>query len=451
MNYDLTQGNIMKNLLKFAFPIMVGNMLQQLYNVVDTLIVGRYLGENALAAVGSSYTLMVFVTSVILGLCMGSSAFFSMQFGGRNYDRLEKGLFIAFLSIGAIAVALNVLVYAGMDGILIFLKVPDEVAPLMEEYLVWIFAGIMATFLYNFVANLLRAVGNSMVPLCFLGASAVLNIVLDLLFIRGFHWGVGGAAAATVLSQYAAGIGILFYYYAKYPQLRVKKENRCWDGRILKELAGLSSLTCLQQSIMNFGILLVQGLVNSFGPVVMAAFAAAVKIDAFAYMPVQDFGNAFSTYVAQNYGAGKEERIRRGMKDAVLGAFVFCLLITIIVVGFAEPLMGLFIDRQSVETVAVGVGYLRIEGAFYFGIGLLFLFYGYYRAIHKPGISVVLTVVSLGTRVLLAYVLSAVPSIGVKGVWMSVPIGWILADLTGRVIMLCIGENRRSKFEEHSG
>ena len=356
MNYDMTQGSIMKNLLKFAFPIMIGNMLQQLYNVVDTLIVGRYLGEKALAAVGSSYTLMVFVTSVILGLCMGSSAFFSMQFGGRNYDRLEKGLFIAFLSIGAVAVVLNILVYAGMEGILVFLKVPDEVSPLMEEYLVWIFAGIMATFLYNFVANLLRAVGNSMVPLCFLGASAALNIVLDLLFIRGFGWGVGGAAAATVLSQYVAGIGIFIYYDVKYPQLRVKKENRKWDGAILKELAGLSSLTCLQQSIMNFGILLVQGLVNSFGPVVMAAFAAAVKIDSFAYAPVQDFGNAFSTYVAQNYGAGKEERIRRGMKDAILGAFLFCLLITVIVVGFAEPLMELFIDRQSVETIAVGVG-----------------------------------------------------------------------------------------------
>ena len=195
MNYDLTQGSIMKNLLKFAFPIMVGNMLQQLYNVVDTLIVGRYLGEHALAAVGSSYTLMVFVTSVILGLCMGSSAFFSMQFGGRDFDRMEKGIFIAFLSIGAVAVILNILVYAGMDGILVFLKVPYEVAPLMEEYLVWIFAGIMATFLYNFIANLLRAVGNSMVPLCFLGASAALNIVLDILFIKGFQWGVGGAAA----------------------------------------------------------------------------------------------------------------------------------------------------------------------------------------------------------------------------------------------------------------
>lgn len=431
MNYDLTQGSIMKNLLKFAFPIMIGNLLQQLYNVVDTLIVGRYLGEHALAAVGSSYTLMVFVTSVILGLCMGSSAFFSMQFGGQKFDRLEKGIFIAFLSIGTVAAALNILVYAGMDGILVFLKVPEEVAPLMEEYLVWIFAGIMATFLYNFVANLLRAVGNSMVPLCFLGVSAVLNIVLDLLFIRGFGWGVGGAAAATVLSQYVVGIGILLYDYVKYPNLRVRRENRHFDGGILKELAGLSSLTCLQQSIMNFGILLVQGLVNSFGPVVMAAFAAAVKIDSFAYAPVQDFGNAFSTYVAQNYGAGKEERIRKGMKDAVLGAFVFCLLITVAVVGFAEPLMGMFIDRQSTATIAVGVGYLRIEGAFYFGIGLLFLFYGYYRAVHKPGISVVLTVVSLGTRVVLAYVLSAVPAIGVNGIWAAVPIGWILADLTG--------------------
>ncbi|MDE7017243.1 MAG: MATE family efflux transporter [Lachnospiraceae bacterium] len=431
MNYDMTEGNIMGNLLKFAFPIMIGNMLQQLYNIVDTLIVGRYLGEHALAAVGSSYTLMVFVTSIILGLCMGSSAFFSMQFGSRSYDRLEKGIFIAFVSIGGVAVFLNLLVYAGLAGILLFMRVPETVVPLMREYLVWIFAGIMATFLYNFVANLLRAVGNSIVPLCFLGISAVCNIILDILFIRSFGWGVAGAAIATVISQYLAGLGILAYYLLKYPNLKVKRENRCFDGKILKELAGLSSLTCLQQSIMNFGILMVQGLVNSFGAVVMAAFAAAVKIDSFAYAPVQDFGNAFSTYVAQNYGAGKEERIRKGMRDAVLSAFFFCLLITILVIGFAGTLMSLFIDKNSVETIAVGVGYLRIEAAFYFGIGLLFLFYGYYRAINKPGISVVLTITSLGTRVALAYLLSAIPAVGVKGIWMSVPIGWVLADIVG--------------------
>ena len=430
-SYDLTEGSIMDKLLKFAFPIMVGNLLQQLYNVVDTLIVGRYLGETALAAVGSSYTLMVFITSIIIGLCMGSSAFFSMQFGGKNQERLEKGIYTAFVMIGIVALILNFFVYAAMGGILIFLRVPQEVTALMREYLMWIFAGIMAVFAYNFVASLLRAVGNSVIPLLFLGVSAIVNIVLDVLFIRGFEWGVSGAAAATVISQYLAGAGIVLYYYVKYPQLQVTRDNRQWDRQIWKELTGLSTLTCLQQSIMNFGILMVQGLVNSFGPVVMAAFAAAVKIDSFAYAPVQDFGNAFSTYVAQNYGAGKTERIRRGMRDAVFGAFLFCMVISVLVVEFGERLMGLFLNEESAEAIAIGAGYLRIEGAFYFGIGLLFLFYGYYRAIHKPGISVILTVISLGTRVILAYVLSAVQWIGVTGIWMSVPIGWALADITG--------------------
>ena len=430
-NYDLTEGNIMQKLLKFAFPIMVGNLLQQLYNVVDTLIVGRYLGENALAAVGSSYTLMVFLTSIIIGLCMGSGAFFSMQFGAKDQDRLEKGIYIAFMAIGIITLLLNILVYVGMGGILIFLRVPKEVVSLMREYLVWIFAGILAVFVYNFIACLLRAVGNSVIPLLFLGVSAVVNIVLDLLFIRIFRWGVGGAAAATVIAQYLSGIGIALYYLIRYPELKVTRQNCRFDGRILRELAGLSSLTCLQQSIMNFGILMVQGLVNSFGPVVMAAFAAAVKIDSFAYAPVQDFGNAFSTYVAQNYGAGKTERIRKGMKDAILGAFVFCMIISVLVVGFGDRLMGLFLKEESAEAIAIGAGYLRIEGAFYFGIGLLFLFYGYYRAVHKPEISVVLTVISLGTRVVLAYVLSSVDAIGVTGIWVSVPVGWVLADIAG--------------------
>lgn len=433
MNYDLTQGDIMRKLLRFAFPIMVGNVLQQLYNVVDTLIVGRFLGKNALAAVGSSYTLMVFVTSIILGLCMGSSAFFSIQFGRRDRDRLEKGIYMAFLMIGTVTVTLNILVYAGIYGILAFLRVPEEVVPFMKEYLLWIFAGIVATFLYNFVANFMRALGNSVIPLCFLGVSAVLNIFLDLFFIRVLMWGVGGAAVATVISQYVAGIGILVYCVRKYPEVHIQKENRHWNQDILKELLGLSSLTCLQQSVMNFGILMVQGLVNSFGAVVMAAFAAAVKIDSFAYSPVQDFGNAFSTYVAQNHGAGKQERIRKGMRDAVISAFLFCSVISAVVVGFAKALMSMFLDESSAESVVVGIGYLRIEASFYFGIGLLFLFYGYFRAVNKPGISVILTVISLGMRVLLAYTLSAIDGIGVTGIWMSVPIGWFLADAAGAV------------------
>ncbi len=433
MSLDLTEGGITGRLLRFALPLMAGNLLQQLYNVADTLVVGRFLGADALAAVGSAYTLMTFLTSILLGLCMGSSAFFSIQFGRRDTERLKNSFFLAFVLIGLAALALNALSFAGLDWIIRALQVPETVVPLMREYLFYIFFGILATFLYNYFANLLRAVGNSVVPLVFLGVSAVLNIVLDLVFVLVCRWGVAGAAVATVIAQYVSGIGILLYYLLRFPELRIARRHMKWDGSIVREIAGFSCLTCVQQSVMNLGILMVQGLVNSFGAAVMAAFAAAVKIDSFAYMPVQDFGNAFSTFIAQNYGAGRADRIRRGIKSAAACAFGFCAAISILVCVFARPLMGLFIPPEEMEIIAVGVGYLRIEGTCYFGIGLLFLLYGFYRAVSRPGMSVVLTAASLGTRVLLAHLLSAVPALGVTGIWVSVPIGWALADIVGVV------------------
>lgn len=443
MQYDLTRGSIAGSLIKFTVPLMLGNLLQQFYNIADTLIVGRFLGADALAAVGSTYTLMIFLISVILGLCMGASAFFSIQFGKRDWKRLRQGIFLSFCLIGLIALILNLSVYAGLDGLLVLLKVPVKLQAMMMEYMVWVFAGIMAVFLYNFYANLLRAMGNAVIPLYFLGASAVLNILLDLLFIIVWHQGVRGAAIATVLSQYVSGIGIALYYERKKHLLIAsgpepspeKKQYRKWDSGIVGEIASLSVLTCLQQSIMNFGILMVQGLVNSFGTSVMAAFAAAVKIDTFAYSPVQDFGNAFSTFVAQNYGAGKRDRIIQGMKHVTVAVLIFCAVVSTLVCVFAVPLMTLFISPQETEIIAYGIQYLRIEAAFYFGIGILFLLYGFYRAVKRPAMSVVLTVISLGTRVLLAYILSANPAIGVNGIWAAIPIGWILADVTGILLL----------------
>ncbi|MGI6182027.1 MAG: MATE family efflux transporter, partial [Agathobaculum sp.] len=279
---DLTEGNITGKLLRFAFPLMVGNLLQQLYNVADTLIVGRFLGADALAAVGSAYALMVFLTSILIGLCMGSSAFFAMQYGARNMERLKKGMFLSFVLIGTVTVILTAAVYTGLDEIICLLQIPPSVTSMMRDYLSCIFLGIAATFLYNYFANLLRAAGNSVVPLVFLAASAILNIVLDLLFVLEFAWGVRGAAAATVLAQYISGVGIALYCWFRFAALRIGRRHMRWDGHILKEIAGLYFLTCAQQSIMNFGILMVQGLVNSFGTAVMAAFAAAVKIDSFA-------------------------------------------------------------------------------------------------------------------------------------------------------------------------
>lgn len=443
MQKNLTQGPITKTLVFFALPMIGGNMLQQLYNIADTLIVGRFIGSGALAAVGSSYTLMTFLTSILLGLCMGSGAVFSIRYGEGDMEKLHESLGASFVLILAVAAVLNLAVFLLIDPIMYLLQVPEEIYVMMREYLWVIFWGILATFLYNYFACLLRAVGNSVAPLIFLAVSSVMNIVLDLWFVLGFHWGVAGAAFATVLSQYVSGIGLAVYTYWKTPEFRIRLKYLRPRLAMLREIAQFSFLTSVQQSVMNLGILMVQGLVNSFGTVIMAAFAAAVKIDSFAYMPAQEFGNAFSTFVAQNYGAGKTDRIKEGIKKAVMMSVAFCLVISLLVFIFARPLMMIFVDPSETEILAAGVEYLRIEGAFYCGIGCLFLLYGLYRAIKRPGMSVVLTIFSLGTRVVLAYALSAIDFIGVTGIWWSVPIGWALADFVG---FLYYKKNKKKLF-----
>lgn len=433
MYNDLTEGKISKVLLLFALPMIAGNMLQQFYNIADTLIVGRVLGTDALAAVGSAYTLMTFLTSVFLGLSMGSGALFSIYRGQRDESRLRSSVLHAFVLIMAVTVLINAAVYIWLDEILAFLRVPHQVWAGMKEYLLVIFAGLIATSLYNFFSCLLRAVGNSSVPLVFLAVSALLNIGLDLLFMLGFSMGIAGAAFATVIAQYVSGIGIMIYAFRNCRDLLPQKDGLGYDGSILRSIINMSALTCLQQSVMNFGILMVQGLVNSFGPVVMAAFAAAVKIDTFAYLPVQDFGNAYSTFVAQNYGAGRNSRIRQGTKTAFVMSMIFSVVISLLVCIFAVPLMKIFVGGGETAVIEAGVRYLRIEGALYCGIGCLFLLYGYYRAVKRPGMSLVLTVISLGLRVVLAYILS--DFIGETGIWVSIPIGWLLADITGLIYM----------------
>lgn len=433
MNKDLTKGPVVKSMLLFAIPMILGDLLQQCYNIADTLIVGQFLGKTALAAVGSSFTLMTFITSIILGLCMGSGALFSIRFGQRDEKGLKQDLSASFFFIDFISILLNIIAYICLDVLKLFLSVPHEVWGDMRCYLLYIFMGIIAIFLYNFFSAYLRSIGNSVIPLIFLAISSILNIILDLYFVLVLKMGVGGAALATVLSQYVSGIGIMFYTLLKYKEVLVIFKISYLKRERIKQIISFSLLTCIQQSVMNLGILMVQGLVNSFGTVVMAAFAAAVKIDAFAYMPVQDFGNAFSTFIAQNYGAKEKERIQKGLKEAVRISSIFCIIISILVYIFAKPLMMIFIDANETSIILEGVRYLRIEGAFYIGIGCLFLLYGLYRALGRPGMSVVLTVFSLGTRVALAYILSSIPTLGVTGIWWSVPIGWALADIVGLV------------------
>lgn len=274
---DLTQGGITGTLLHFTLPMMVGSFLQQCYNIADTLIVGQCIGAGALAAVGSAYTLMVFLISVLLGLAMGSGTVFSLHYGAGNHVALRRSIFSSFVLIGIVTLILNVAVFIWLDPILRLLQVPQDIYGMMRSYLWIIFCGIVFTFIYNFYASLLRAVGDSVTPLWFLAVSVVLNIALDLFFILQLDWGIQGAAAATVLAQGVAALGIIIYTYRRRPELRWHHEDMCFDRTCLKEIASFSTLTCIQQSVMNLGILMVQGLVNSFGTAVMAAFAAAVS------------------------------------------------------------------------------------------------------------------------------------------------------------------------------
>ena len=441
MKKDLTQGKVQKTLLVFAGPMIVGNLLQQCYNIADTLIVGRYLGAGALAAVGTAYSLMTFLTSILIGLCMGCGSIFSYYYGKKDDGKMQESMFTSFLFVGVIAIVMNVIVFAGIDVILKMLQIPADIYGIMKEYTWVVFWGIFFVFLYNFFAFLLRAVGNFLTPLLFLGAASVLNIVLDLLFVVSFDMGVSGAAWATVSAQMLAGIGILVSTRVKEPSLRFfrvnKREfsNERWRRMkaSLPEVMRFSLAASIQQSVMNFGILMIQGLVNSFGTSVMAAFAAAVKIDSFAYMPAQEFSNSFSIFTSQNSGAGDKKRVREGVRTSVKLSISFCLVVSVLIFIFSKYLMMIFVHPEETEIIRIGVEYLRIEGSFYCGIGLLFLFYAYYRGIGKPEMSVVLTVISLGSRVALSYALA--PSLGVRVIWWSIPIGWALADLTGGVYM----------------
>lgn len=428
---DLTNGSIAGSMLRFALPLMLGNLLQQCYNIADTLIVGQVLGAEALAAVGSSYALIVFITSIFIGLCMGCSAVLSIQYGAKDIRQMKQSIFSSLLIVGGTTLLLNILSLTFLSPIIKILQTPPELEAMTYRYLFLIFLGMIPMAVYNFYAFLLRSVGNSSSPLYFLLISVALNIVLDVLFMVGLKMGVEGAALATVISQIISATGIYLYTWKQFPELRLSPDDRQIDFSSIRKIASFSYLTCMQQSVMNLGILMVQGLVNSFGTTVMAAFAAAVKIDSFAYMPVQDFGNAFSTFIAQNFGARRHDRIRQGICCAWLTTTLFAGIVSILVFFFAAELMSIFIPASEQEIISIGVAYLQIEGSFYIGIGYLFLFYGYFRAVSRPSVSLILTIISLGTRVILAYSLAAIPSLSYNGIWWSVPIGWILADIAG--------------------
>ena len=429
MQKDLTEGPIVRRLLLFSLPMTAANLLQQCYNLADTMIVGRFIGDDALASVGSAYTLMVFITSILLGLSLGSSALIANYYGAGESEKMHTTIASSFIVIFLLSIIITAVSIFALDWIIGILNTPEELEGMLREYLFWIFLGLAGVFLTNYFSCLLRSVGDSVTPLIFLSLSAVMNIFLDLYFIISLGWGIAGAAIATIISQYSAGFGLLIVTVARNGNLIPSlDEIRKWRKEI-RSVLSYSFLTSAQQSVMNFGILMVQGLVNSFGVSVMAAFAAGVKIDSFSYLPTQDFGNAYSFFISQNSGKGQRDRVRKGTRIAILITVVFSLCISLIVNITAPWLIGIFFSNPGNEIISIGVSYLRVEGSFYALIGMLFLFYGYFRADRRPSVSLILTIISLGLRVLLSYTFA--PLLGYWAIWVSIPIGWAVADLAG--------------------
>lgn len=433
---DMTQGNPTSTIIKFAFPMLVGNLFQQLYNIVDSVVVGRFIGKNALAAVGSSFMLMNFFSFVIIGLCLGTSVVYSYYFGEKNYEDLRKTIFISFLSIGILTFFLSIALFFSTEWMLSLINTPENIFNQAKIYLQTIFIGLIFVYLYNICAALLRAVGDSKTPLIFLALAATINIILDLVFVIGFKMGVFGVALATIIAQAISSVGCFVYGFKKVDFIRIGKEDMVFDPNIAKRVAKFGLLTSMQQSIMTFGMVCVQGIVNPFGADTIAAFTAASKIDSIAYLPLQDFGNAFATYVAQNKGARKNERIILGLKSVIKTIIIFSLILSLAIFLNADILMQIFVEAGEVNVISMGVEYLSIISVFYVLIGFLFMFYGFYRGMGELRTSLILTILSLGTRVVLAYFLSKIPQLGQRGIWWSVPIGWAIADSVGAITYL---------------
>ena len=425
---------IQRNFWRNVLPSVIAFAFSGVYSIVDGMFVGQGVGDAGLAAINVAWPVTALVQALGTGLGMAAAVVLSVCIGRRDAAEEHRALgstAVLLLLAGVLSTALLALLYRPL---LPLLGAEGSVLAYADSYTRVIVLGSLFQVLGTGLVPLLRTYDGADAAMCSMTAGFLTNVVLDALFISVFRWGTAGAAAATVIAQGVSAAGIALYGWRRVPLHRLERRHCKVSRGELGRIVNYSLLTCVQQSVMNFGILMVQGLVNSFGVNVMAAFAAAVKIDAFAYLPVQDFGNAFSTFVAQNTGAQKTERIRRGIRSAVGVSVGFCLVSSLLVCLFAAPLMGLFVEPGETEIIAVGVEYLRIEGMCYCGIGILFLLYGLFRGLGRPGVSVVLTVISLGTRVALAYLLAPIPAVGLKGIWWAVPIGWVLADLAGLVL-----------------
>lgn len=428
MSQDMTKGNPSKILFYFAIPMVLGNMLQQLYNIVDSMIVGNFVGADALAAVGASYPITFVLITVANGCGIGCGVVISQYFGGKYIEQAKTSIFTSIISIGIFSLILMIMGLLFTDLILTLMNTPQNIFNDSAAYMKIYFIGVSFLFVYNIVTSSFNALGNSKTPLIFLLLSSFLNIILDLIFVVEFHMGVRGAAFATLISQGVSAVLSFIFLLKSISNMETENAVKMFDIGILQNISKIAIPSILQQSIVSVGNLFVQALVNSYGAVVIAGYAAATKIDSITILPMSSMSNAVSTFTGQNIGAGRLERIKKGYKAALIMIGVFCAFAAVVLFFCGHKLIGMFVDSSSnAGVINIGIQYLRIVSVFYFFMGLMVITNGVLRGSGDMKIFLASTLTNLSTRVIFAYGFAFL--IGQKAIWWAVPFGWIFASM----------------------
>lgn len=418
----------MKAIVLFALPMIIGNLFQQIYTMVDSAVVGRYVSAQALAAVGASYALTNIFICVAVGGGIGASVIVSRYFGAKDYQRMRNAVHTAFAMFVITSIVLAVIGLFFSKQIMILLNTPADVLEMAAVYLRIYFIGLPFLFLYNVLSSMFNSLGKSRIPLMFLIFSSILNIILDVWMVRGLGLGVAGVAWATLIAQGVSAFLSLMVFIYVIRKFQGSGPYRLFDPTEFSLMIAIALPSILQQSIVTIGMMLVQSVVNSFGSESLAGFSAAMRIESICVVPLSSMGNAISSYVAQNIGAKKNERVLAGCRSAMKLIVFFSVVIFIALEGFNRQIIGSFVGESvSAETMYVGTGYLKFMGFFFILLGLKMVVDGALRGAGRMRVSTIANLSNLGLRVILSVTLA--PIYGISFIWMAVPVGW-LANLT---------------------
>lgn len=419
---DLTTGPEGRLLWNFTVPMLIGNVFQQFYNVIDSVIVGRAIGKSALAAVGASFPILFLLIALIIGVTMGFSILISQYYGAKDMAKVRRAIDTSYIFLFFASLAASVVGMSASEPILRLLKTPAEIMPQAVTFLRIMFAGILFLFGYNSISAVLRGLGDSKTPLYFLIVSTILNIILVMLFVLVFKWGIAGSAWATVLAQSASFIMGVVYLNRTHPVLNFRLKGLQFDREIFKKSLAIGLPTGVQQVMVATGMMALSRIVNGFGTDAIAAFTAAGRVDTFAVMPAMNLSAAISTFVGQNIGAGRMDRVKHGLKAALLISSAISLVTTLVVVVFGWHLISMFTSDPAV--IAIGARYLLIVGGFYIIFSSMFVITGALRGAGDTFVPMLITILSLwAIRIPVSAGLSA--RLGTDGIWWGVPIAWI--------------------------